>query len=481
MKNAEAELLGRLWRDVAGTDGEGRPSAMGAPPPLSLGGEDGGLPSVFHVSAFATACVAVATLAASELLAARTGESPRAVHVDRRHAAVAFRSERHVRTVTRPMPPVWDPLSGDYTTRSGVIRLHTNYAHHRAAALRALSLGAEEEDREVVRRRLLELTAEDVEREVVLAGGAAAKLRTRDEWRAHPQGRAVAKEPLVFVRRALVSGARPLARAGTQPPKSPLAGVRVLDVTRVIAGPVCTRVLAAHGAEVLRIDPPGFHEVEALLGDTTSGKRCAALDLKSHEGRARFLDLCAGADVLVHGLRSDAFSRLGLSTEELLRHNPALVVVTHDAYGFSGPWSHRRGFDSLVQLSCGIAARGQEALSAAMPVPLPAQALDHGTGYLLAAAACRALTRAHTGAEISLVQLSLARTAELLMSLGDDGDPRAADLPGDAAAPWVERVPSAFGPIDRVRCPGSIEGLLPAWKTAPGPLCIAAPSWEPVR
>jgi hypothetical protein len=468
MKNIELGLVSRLWNLL--TIGPASPDPM---PELAIEGGEGGLPSVFHVAPFATACVAAATLAASDLLSARRGDVLRPVHVDRRHAAIAFRSERHLRTVERAMPPVWDVLSGDYATAEGVVRLHTNYAHHREAVLRALGVVCE---REAVRRALTDRTAEDVEAAVVAQGGAAAKLRSRAEWLAHPQGRAVALEPLAAVEIGS-PGAVPLARADAHPPERPLQGIRVLDVTRVVAGPVCTRVLAAHGADVLRIDPPGFCEVEALLGDTTGGKRRAALDLRTSDGLARFGQLVASADVLVHGLRSDALTRLGLSHDRLLELNPSLVVITHDAYGFSGPWATRRGFDSLVQMSAGLASHAQSLVRTPGPLPLPAQALDHGTGWLLAAAACRALAHARRTARPATVRLSLARTAELIASLGDDADPRARELQPAEVAPYIERVPSAFGAVDRVRCPGAVEGASIGWKEEPGPLGVDAPSW----
>ncbi len=461
----ERTLMQKLWNEVAPRAQD--ETLRGLPPcAFSIDGAKGGLPSPYAVAAFATACVGVATLAASELHAARTLEPPRMVRVNRRHAAVAFRSERYARTLEREVPAVWDPLSGDYPARGGVVvRLHTNYAHHRAAVVRALRVA---ETREAVRARVLSLEPEDVERMVVAEGGAAAMLRTRDEWRAHPQGLAVSGEPLASVRRA-DAPPPPMRMASLE---RPLSGLRVLDLTRVIAGPICTRMLAAHGADVLRIDSPGFDEVPGLLVDATGGKRRASLDLRSREGRARFLSLVADADLFVHGLRSDALHRLELGPEVLASANPALTVVTHDAYGFSGPWHNRRGFDSLVQMSAGIAARGQQALGADMPVPLPAQALDHGTGYLLAAAACRALARRARDGSVTTMRLSLARTAELLVSLGDDGDPYEPDLTAVDATPYLEQVPSALGMVERVRCPGSIEGFETSLRIPPGPLGV---------
>jgi crotonobetainyl-CoA:carnitine CoA-transferase CaiB-like acyl-CoA transferase len=256
----------------------------------------------------------------------------------------------------------------------------------------------------------------------------------------------------------------------------PLAGVRVLDLTRVIAGPVGTRFLAAYGADVVRIDPPGFAEVGALLPETTLGKRCAALDLREPADRQVFERLVAGADVLVGGFRSDAMGRLGYDPESLRALNPDLIVARHDAYGWEGPWSTRRGFDSLVQMSVGITAAGAEAAGVDRPTPLPAQALDHGTGYLHAAAVCRALTRRHRDALVSDTLGSLVGAAGVLTSLPTP------DAFAAAAPIWTEddTVPgtSPWGPLRQAPIPGRIRGIEPAFAVEAGPLGRHEPRWS---
>ncbi len=236
----------------------------------------------------------------------------------------------------------------------------------------------------------------------------------------------------------------------------------MLDLTRVIAGPVATRYLAAYGADVLRIDPPGFDEVAALLPESTAGKRCAALDLRSAEGRARFEHLVAQAHVVVGGLRPGALADLGLGSAELRARNPSLITVTHDAYGWSGPWAGRRGFDSLVQMSTGIAAAGAAAAGTDRPTPLPAQALDHGVGHLLAAATCRALTRrVQTGAAAD-VRGSLVGAANVL---------RATDAPG-GAGPGPNHLRCAH----RVGRHGlGVDAPRPAGRAPRGPPSVARP------
>jgi len=438
------------------------------PPGVELSGAPR-LPSIYDVGALATATIAAATAAVAAVHAARTGGPLRAVHVDRGHASAAFRCERYQSPQGWALPPVWDPVAGDYLARDGWIRLHTNYRHHRDAVARVLGAA---ESREAVGRALRTWSTEDLESAVIDEGGCAARLRTTEEWAAHPQGAAVSREPLfaVTTRRASPPDARGTAGA-------PLAGIRVLDLTRVMAGPLCTRLLAAYGADVLRIDPPGFEEVGALLPEMTAGKRRAFVDVRETGGRAVFERLIAGADVMVHGYRPDALDRLGFDAARRRELNPALIDISHDAYGWTGPWAHRRGFDSLVQMSSGIADAGRKAAAAVGPVPLPAQALDHACGYLLAAATCRALVRLIVDRRATEAHLSLARTAKLLVDLGDSGDAAGSEPLADEIDRWSETAATAWGPLRRVRCPGRIDGVTPRWTIPAGALGVDAAAW----
>ncbi len=458
MNSSDTSLFTTIWADLDG------PPA----PALELSGAPR-LPSMYDVGSFATATIAAATAAVETLRALRSGGPSRPVHVDRGHASIAFRCERYLTPEGWTLPPVWDPLAGDYVAKDGWIRLHTNYRHHRDAVLRVLGV---EEKHDAVSAAVRGWSAEDLESAVVGEGGCAARMRSAAEWATHPQGAAVGREPLFAVT------TRPAAATLPETTALPLAGVRVLDLTRVMAGPVCTRLLAAYGADVLRIDPPGFDEVGALLPEMTAGKRRAFLDLHEPGDRAVFERILAGAHVLVHGYRADALERLGLGTTRRRELNPDLVDVAHDAYGWTGPWAHRRGFDSLVQMSTGIADTGRETTRADRPFPLPAQALDHACGYLLAAGTCRALVRLLADRRASEVRLSLARTARLLVDQGhaaaiDGTDPDAAEIER-----WSETVATAWGPVRRVRCPGRIGALSPQLSIAPGPLGVDAPAWH---
>lgn len=355
----------------------------------SLGGS-------YPVSQFAAAAVGATALALADLVGTDSQAEVSTPLVDGWFSAAV-----------RPRTPVaspWQALAGDYATGDGWIRLHTNVPAHRFAALEVLGL-AESATRAEVDAAVTDWRADDLESEVVFAGGAAAAMRTAGAWSRHPQGVAVAAEPLVDVRASSEGRALPPGIEGR-----PLAGVKVLDLTRVLAGPVATRVLALLGADVLRIDPPDWHE-PALEPDMTLGKRCARLDAHSVEGRSELLALLAEADVLVHGYRPGALESIGLDEQTRQAVRPGLVEVQLNAYGYTGPWAARRGFDSLVQMSAGMADRGMRETGAEHPVPLPVQALDHATGWIAAAAALRGIAESRRTGRGSSSRLSLARTA----------------------------------------------------------------------
>jgi crotonobetainyl-CoA:carnitine CoA-transferase CaiB-like acyl-CoA transferase len=265
-----------------------------------------------------------------------------------------------------------------------------------------------------------------VEERVYADGGVAVALRTPQAWKTHLQGRAIAQEPLVsFTHRP---GPAPKRRGKP----------RVLDFTRVIAGPVATRTLAWVGADVLRIDPPSRPEIEALHLDTGAGKRTALLDARETG------PLVDAADVVVIGYRPGALDTYGLGVDDLLARNPRLVVATLSAWGATGPWRNRRGFDSIVQAATGIGVveGGVVEGGADRPGVLAAQALDHATGYLIAAAVLTALSRQTTTGGGYTVGASLARTAQWLL------DQPPTDTTGEPdPTPYLVERPTYAGPV----------------------------------
>ncbi|WP_055636412.1 CoA transferase, partial [Streptomyces griseoruber] len=328
---------------------------------------EGLLPARLPVRELARACVGACALAGAELGARRAGlDRVPGVRVDDGAVATAFTSERRL-LVDGRAPELFAPLSRFWRTADGWVRTHANYPHHRERLLKSLDVP---DDPAAVEAAMAGRSARDVEDAVYAAGGLAVALRTPEEWAAHPQAAEVAARPLV--ERGRLDG----ARARTFPDLTgtallPAAGLRVLDLTRVLAGPVATRTLALLGADVLRLDAPGLPELPDQHTDTGFGKRSALLDLTAD--RRRFEELLADADVVVTGYRPGALDRFGLSPEALAERRPGLVVAQVSAWGAYGPWGDRRGFDSLVQVATGIAAVEG---SAGRPGALPAQALD---------------------------------------------------------------------------------------------------------
>ncbi|UXI83054.1 CoA transferase [Streptomyces vinaceusdrappus] len=394
------------------------------------------------VRALASACVGACALAAAELAARRgaPGGVP-AGRVDDGSVAAGFTSQRHLRIGGRE-PVSFAPLSRLWRTADGWVRTHANYPHHRARLLAALGLARDTEDAravDAVGSLLAGLPARSVEETVYAAGGAAVALRTPEEWAASEQGRAVAGRPLV---ERGVLDASPARTFAPVPPSAgallPATGLRVLDLTRVIAGPVATRTLALLGADVLRVDPPGLPELPDQHVDTGFGKRSATLDLTCDQ--AAFEELLGAADVVVTGYRPGSLDRFGLSPRALAARRPGLVVARLSAWGAYGPWAGRRGFDSLVQVGTGIAALEG---TADRPGALPAQALDHGTGYLLAAGVLRALTEQSRHGGSRYVEVALARTAAWLSAEALPADPPTRATRATRAARGAPAAPAA--------------------------------------
>lgn len=433
--------------------------------------EPGALPSAYAVSDLAAASVSAAGEALSDLIAARHG-TPAQVAVDRRLASFWFKSS--LRPDGWEPPPMWDDVAGVYATGDGWIRLHTNAPHHRKAALTVLDIADDgTADRTKVAAAVAEWDSTPLEDAIVAAGGCAGEMRPAADWAVHPQGKAVADEPLLHHER--FDGPDPAAWDIV--PARPLSGIRVLDLTRVLAGPTATRFLAGYGADVLRIDPPQEIWDEALAQETMLGKRSAVLDLRTPTGLETLKELIAGADVLVHGYRSDALAGFGLDAARRRALNPALVDVALCAYGWTGPWAARRGFDSIVQMSCGIAETGMRHYGKNGPAPLPVQALDYATGFVLAAAALSGLAeRVRSGAGTSF-RTSLARTAALLEGRFElPGTPDFAPETAADLAPQVEA--THWGPARRLASPVELSTTPVFWSVPAGPIGTSEPVWQ---
>lgn len=467
-----AALLRSVWELAGGEEGSTRRVTFGAPDPV--------LPSIFHVDAIARATIGLSGLAAAEIWRTRGGGAQE-VHIDPLHAAAAFRSERYLTIDGDPPQEIWAPVSGYFKTGDGRwVQLHCNFPHHRAGVLRILGV---EDNREAVAAAIAGWRGEHLERETRAAGLCVAFVRTPEEWKAHPQALALATLPLLEILRIGEAPPEPFDTDGDRP----LAGVRVLDLTRVIAGPVCGRTLASHGAEVMRIAGPHLHFVPSLIMDTGFGKRSAHIDLSGNAGQEVLRSLTAQAGVFVNGYRPGAIAAKGFSPREVARIRPGIVYTTLSAYGHTGPWAEWRGFDSLTQSASGIVHEstmyGKPSASSRQTLrPLPCQALDHATGYLAAFGTMMALNRRAEEGGSWLVRVSLAQTGRWLDSLGrvengfDIPDPTREELVGVKAGIMGNRT-TAFGELLHVRPPAILRETPANWDLPPAPLGSHPPEW----
>jgi crotonobetainyl-CoA:carnitine CoA-transferase CaiB-like acyl-CoA transferase len=411
---------------------------------LTLTGSDPVLPSSFAIGSAAQASLAVAALAATQIGALRNGCAQR-VRVDMRHAALecACRFEIDGRT-----PELWDRLAGLYRCGDDRwLRLHTNFAHHRDGVLRLLGLpiGADT-PREAVAAALRERQAFAFEEAAAQAGLVVAAIRRFDEWDAHPQSAAIALQPLVAIEK--IGDALPLAWPTLPRDARPLHGLHVLDLTRILAGPVGGRTLAAYGADVMLVNAPHLPNIEAIA-DTSRGKLSALADLRKAAGRDGLRAVLRDAHVFVQGYRPGALAGLGFAPADAAAVRPGIVVVSLSAYGEGGPWAGRRGFDSLVQSATGFNDAEAQAAGAPQPQALPVQNLDMATGFLIAFGAQAALLRQQAEGGSWHVRVSLARTGQWLRELGRVE--RGFDAPPPDFSELMETVPSGYGMLSATR------------------------------
>jgi CoA-transferase family III len=476
------QTLATLWQQA------GLPSE--ALQRVTLTGQDPVMPSSFAVGAAAQASIAAAALAATQVGVQR-GMAAHSVSVDMQHAALECITHFAINGV---VPPMWDKYSGVYRAQDGWVRIHANFAHHRDGALALLGLKAGDATSKAdVERALQTWRAEDFEQAAAAQGLVVAALRTHAQWQAVEQAKAVAAQPLFAIEkiaaRAIFDWAgghlssqmqrwsAPRPSAGLATPL-PLQGLRVLDLTRILAGPICGRALAAYGADVLLINAPHLPNIDAIA-DTSRGKRSALLDLRSAQGKAVLRQLIADADIFVQGYRPGALQALGFGPEDVAAINPHIVYVSLSAYGDTGPWAQRRGFDSLVQTATGLnadesAAAGLD-LARDPPRALPMQILDHGTGYLMAFAAMAALmTQKEQGCAYH-VRLSLARTGQWLRSLGrvDNGF----TVAKPSVVPYLYTEPSGFGQLTALKHSARLSGDELTWALPAVPPGTHPPEW----
>src|SRR4051794_22955162 len=456
------EILADLW-----TSAGGEVSALDR---VTLTGEEPQLPSSFRVAAAAQVSIAAAAMAAANIWQLRTGQT-QDIAVDMRHAVVECRSERYLRVDGKPPGPPWDAIAGVYRAGDNrFVRLHTNFPHHRDAVCKVLDCKPE---RDAVQAALSRWEGEKFESAACAAGGVVAMMRSREEWSATPHALALAELPLISIEKIGDAPPGPWPSGGR-----PLSGVRVLDLSRVIAGPVAGRTLAVHGADVMLISSPNLPAIHWLTIDTGRGKLTSFADLKTEQGRNVLRDLLAQADIFSQGYRPASLAALGFSPEEAARISPGIVYVSLSAYGHAGPWAGRRGFDSLVQTTTGFNHAEGQAAGLDGPKELPAQMLDHATGHLMAFGAMMAKACQSREGGSWHVRVSLAQTGRWLWNLGRLAEGlKTPDLQGEAVAGFLEEVPSGLGPWRAVSHSAALSKT-PAWWARPAmPLGSHPPQW----
>ena len=434
-------------------------SAAGLPPAalqdITLPASGPVLPSSFAIAPALQASLGAAALAAVQLGRLRGGPAQQ-VRVAAEHAVLDSLAWF---TLDGRTPDLWDPVSGLYRTADGHVRVHANFAHHRDGVLRLLGLpeGAGTE-RARVQAALATWRALEFEAQAAEAGLVVAAARSFAEWDAHLQAAALQAQPVVAIERLGDAPARP--RQPWQAQGLPLDGLRVLDLTRILAGPVAGRTLAAYGADVLLLNSPRLPNIEAIAA-TSCGKLSAHLDLAEAGGPSALAQLVRGADVFMQGYRPGALAARGFAPADVAALAPGIVVVSLSAYGPAGPWAGRRGFDSLVQTATGFNLAEAEAFGTAEPRALPLQALDHAAGYLLAYGAQAALLRQAQQGGSWHVQVSLAGVGRWLRSLGRTA-PVAPERP--PMAPYLQTLDSGFGCLQTLRHAAEFSATPARWR-----------------
>jgi crotonobetainyl-CoA:carnitine CoA-transferase CaiB-like acyl-CoA transferase len=441
------------------------------------GGADPVLPTSFRIGEVGAAALAAVGVAVSELWALRTGRRQQ-IGVDTRRATASLRSGHYLQLDGAAMPTDRNTIMGVYPARDGRWSyLHCNFPNHRAAALEVLGVP---EDPEAVRRAVAGWDALALEEAIIAAKGAGGMVRSMEEWARHPQAAAIASLPLLEI-----------VKIGDSAPEAlpdgdrPLSGVRVLDLTRVLAGPTGARTLAEHGADVLKITAAHLPNLGYQEYDTGHGKLSAYLDLREPKDVETLRALVREADVFSQGYRPGTLAARGFSPETLAGLRPGIVVVSLCAFGHVGPWASRRGFDTVVQTVSGITRRQGHLFPGAEPGPqfYPASAIDYITGYLMAFGALAALARRAREGGSWLLRISLAQTGRFIVGRGEVPESRLANVPKEFSPEEIARWSTTSDtPAGRLRHLAPVVQLseTPArWARPSVPLGHHEPAWPP--
>jgi crotonobetainyl-CoA:carnitine CoA-transferase CaiB-like acyl-CoA transferase len=387
--------------------------------------------------------------------------------VNVRSAAASLLSFAYQRVEGPALPPVDDRtrLTDFYPTRDERwVLVHNSFPKTTDATLELLECSAEKED---VARAISRWDAATLEDTMAERGLCGARVRSADEWRSSEQGKVLQGLPTVEV-----------IRTGDSPPEAlpaaerPLSRLRVLDLTRVLAGPTSGRTLAEHGADVLRIGSPELPSVPPFVVDTSHGKRSAFLDLRQAKEAERLQALVREADVFTQGYRLGSLDRLGFGVEALQALRPGLIYSSINCYGHEGPWRGRPGWEQLAQAVTGLALEH----GGDRPALLPAAATDYTTGNLSALGILVALARRAVEGGSYHVRVSLSQTGMWIDSLGRS-DALGAGIAPEELADMQIQSETPFGRVTHLAPVLRLSETQPHWALPTVPLGTHEASW----
>ncbi|HLF75888.1 MAG TPA: CoA transferase [Dehalococcoidia bacterium] len=444
-------------------------------------GADPVLPLPLRVGEISAAAIGATAVQAARLWQMRTGRM-QTVRIDVDAAAVALMSQRFIRpeAVSGVLEPPFMRRRQEARVGMGSrivsardgrwIFLHREFEHHRQRMEALLQSGNDEQS---ITAAVAKWDAFQLEDAIFAAGACAGVIRDYSEWDEHPQAITVDAQPLVEVVKIGESAPEPLTAV-----ERPLSGTRVLDLTRVIAGPTCARTLAEHGADVLRIANGTLDDNEVQRMDTGHGKRSTVLDITSAEGASTLRHLAQGADVFSQSYRPGALAKRGFAPEDLAALRPGIIYVSISAWSHEGAWSERRGFESVVQAVSGVC---DDFRLGGQPRLMPANAIDYGTGFLAAFGAMVALGRRAREGGSYLVRVSLAKTGRWITRHQHVSPEERASVPSELPRERLEELMiSSETPFGRIRHLGPVAQMseTPArWQRPTVPPNHDRPEW----
>lgn len=436
------------------------------------------LPTCFRIGETGVAALSAVGLAVSDLWELRTGRRQQ-IAIDTRQATASLRSTRYLKMDAEEVSSERHSIMGFYPAKNGRWSyLHCNFPNHRAAALKVLGIPEDRAERETVAKAVANWDALELEEAIIAAKGAGGMVRTMSEWAEHPQAAAIAALPLMEIVKIGDSPPEPLPKGDR-----PLSGIRVLDLTRVLAGPSCARTLAEHGADVLKVTAEHLPNLGYQEYDTGHGKLSTYLDLRDPEEAETLRGLARVADVFSQGYRPGTIGNRGFSPEALAELRPGIVYLSLCAFSHVGPWSARRGFDTVVQSVSGITMRQGELFPGKAPGPqfYPVSAIDYLTGYLMACGAMVALARRTREGGSWLVRISLAQTGRWLVSRGEVPVAQLKAVPKEFTAEELSRWSiTSETPVGRLQHLGpalQLSETAPRWARPTVPLGYHSPEW----